>query len=146
MATPPEPLRLFEPDPGVSSLSRRETPSLRCDIETLGPLSRTETTSPNNEVDDQIGKAIEAVQDAGDDVVRCRNALADSILAARSLGVTWRAISSAAGVPHQTLHRQFRRVVLQRGLSVRTAPGDRAGSREMSAPNCDAPATAGWGK
>ena len=55
--------------------------------------------------------ALQAVGEAANGVKTARCQLAETIARARALGLSWRSIGRAAGLPYQTLHNGWRRQV-----------------------------------
>ena len=97
MATPPEPLRLFEPDVSPDGSGARAR-----------GLSRGETPAPN-ETQSELSRraALDRLAAAAHEVDRAGAELDRAIRTARAAGHSWRSIAAAARCPHQTLHRRF---------------------------------------
>ena len=114
MADRPEALRLFalEPrsDAQTDAPSQRETASAASRSETISP-SRTETPArpASNRKTEPDDHPLQAVSEAAKLEAAARARLADAIAAALVAGHSWRALGIASGIPHQTLHRRFRR-------------------------------------
>ena len=104
MATPPEPLRLFDLDPLMVLVAPAETPPTASQAETS--LSGV---APENLRDvDRDGPALRDAVVAAILVNDARRALSEAVAAARVAGHSWRAIGIATGIPYQTLHRNRR--------------------------------------
>jgi len=101
MATPPEPLRLFDDGPALNG-SQPETPSTVSRQETSE--NRTHHLADVCDLD-RGAQALRAAADGAILVNDARQALNEAIDAARAAGHSWRTIGIATGIPYQTLHR-----------------------------------------
>jgi hypothetical protein len=114
VADRPEALRLFDLEPRSDSQtdasSQRETASAASRSETISP-SRTETPAVLASHDETPTEThpLQSVSEAAKLEAAARARLADAVAAALVAGHSWRALGIASGIPHQTLHRRFRR-------------------------------------
>jgi hypothetical protein len=72
-------------------------------FENAGPID----SSPDNGTLDALKTSLQQVAAAAEAAARARARLAQAVAAARQASASWRHIGVAAGVPYQTLHRQF---------------------------------------
>ena len=68
-----------------------------------GPIG----SSPDNGTQNARKASLQQVAAAAEAAVRAQARLAEAVAAARPAGDSWRQSALAAGVPYQTLHRQF---------------------------------------
>ncbi len=64
-------------------------------------------SSPDNGTTNAPKTSLQLVAAAAEGAARARARLVEAVAAARQAGHSWRHIGAAAGMPHQTLHRQF---------------------------------------
>ena len=113
MATPPEPLRLFEPEePGSATatclrrhlVSEVETAPEGDAVSEVGTTPTARGEAPGEAADWVV---LDRVTEAADRLNRADGELDEAIRTARAAGHSWRVIAFAARRPHQTLHRRF---------------------------------------
>ena len=112
MATPPEPLRLFEPEVSGSAtaglrqhlVSVVETAPEGDAVSEVGTTTTAQGATPGEAADRVV---LDRLTEAADRLDRADSELDEAIHTARAAGHSWRVIASAARRPHQTLHRRF---------------------------------------
>ena len=92
--------------------NRRRGEALRL-FDDAGPIA----SSPDNGTPNALKPSLQQVAAAAEAAARAQARLAQAVAAARRAGDSWRHIGAAAGVPYQTLHRQF-----ATGTGVRRPP------------------------
>lgn len=86
MTRPAEPLRLFD-----EAYDRRHP----------------QTNRPEAGGGQSTDKSLERVAEAAKLVTKAHEQFVSAVIAARSMGFSWRRIGVAAGLPHQSLHRRL---------------------------------------
>lgn len=113
MATPPEPLRLFEPEELGSATATCLRQHLVSEVETepegdavsdVGTATTARGDTPGEAADRVL---LDRLTEAANRLNRADSELDEAIRTARAAGHSWRVIASAARCPHQTLHHRY---------------------------------------